>query len=74
MVLQVLSLPVTVLTLGLFYIVVNTFMLYLAAWLANGIFQVGFLIEGFGWAFLAAIVISIVSALLNGLLDTDPQQ
>lgn len=68
--LQVLSLPVTVLTLGIFYIVVNTFMLYLAAWLANGIFQVGFLIEGFGWAFLAAIVISIVSALLNGLLGS----
>ncbi|WP_251211937.1 phage holin family protein [Adlercreutzia murintestinalis] len=69
--LQVLSLPVTVLTLGIFYIVVNTFMLYLAAWLANGIFQVGFFIEGFGWAFLASIIISIVSALLNGLLGSE---
>ena len=69
--LQVLSLPVTVLTLGIFYILVNTFMLYLAAWLANGIFQVGFFIEGFGWAFLASIIISIVSALLNGLLGSE---
>lgn len=66
--LQVLSLPVTVLTLGLFYLVVNTLLLYIAAWLANGIFQVGFYIDGFGWAFLASIVISIVSALLNALL------
>ena len=69
--LQVLSLPVTVLTLGIFYIVVKTFMLYLAAWLANGIYQVGFFIEGFGWAFLASIIISIVSALLNGLLGSE---
>lgn len=69
--LQILSLPVTVLTLGLFYIVVNTLLLYIAAWLANGIFQVGFYIDGFGWAFLASIVISIVSALLNSLLGSD---
>lgn len=68
--LQILSLPITVLTLGIFYIVVNTLMLYVAAWLANGIFQVGFVIDGFGWAFLASIIISIVSALLNGLLGT----
>lgn len=66
--LQVLSLPVTVLTLGLFYIVVNTLLFYIAAWLANAIFQVGFYIDGFGWAFLASIVISVVSALLNALL------
>ena len=66
--LQLLSLPVSVLTLGLFYLVVNTLLLYIAAWLANGIFQAGFYIDGFGWAFLASIVISIVSALLNSLL------
>ena len=49
---QVLSLPVTVLTLGIFYLVVNTLMLYIAAWLANGIFQVGFDIVSFGSAFV----------------------
>ncbi|WP_165063024.1 MULTISPECIES: phage holin family protein [unclassified Adlercreutzia] len=70
-ILQILSLPVTVLTLGLFYIIVNTFLLYIAAWLANGIFQVGFYISDFGWAFLASIIISIVSALLNGLIGND---
>lgn len=69
--LQVLSLPVTVLTLGLFYLVVNTLLLYIAAWLANAIFQVGFVIDGFGWAFLASIIISIVSALLNALLGAE---
>ena len=35
-ILQILSLPVTVLTLGIFYLVVNTLLLYIAAWLANG--------------------------------------
>ena len=37
-ILQVLSLPITALTLGIFYLVVNTLLLYIAAWLTNGIF------------------------------------
>ncbi len=70
-VLQVLSLPITALTLGIFYLVVNTLLLYIAAWLTNGIFQVGFYIATFGSAFVAAIVISIVSALMNALVGND---
>ncbi len=67
-ILQILSLPITVLTLGIFYLVVNTLLLYLAAWLSNGIFMIGFVIMSFGSAFVASIVISVVSALLNSLL------
>ena len=71
-ILQVLSLPVTVLTLGIFYLIVNTLLLYIAAWLANGLFGAGFYIASFGSAFVASIVISVVSTILNGLLgDTD---
>lgn len=70
-ILQVLSLPVTVLTLGIFYIVVNTLLLYIAAWLANGLFGAGFYIASFGSTFVASIVISIVSALVNGLVGND---
>lgn len=66
-VLQVISLPVTVLTLGIFYLVVNTLMLYLAQWVADGIFHVSFYIADFGSAFLASIVISIVTAILNAI-------
>ena len=69
-ILQLLSLPVTVLTLGIFYLVVNTLLLYLAAWLANGLFDVGFYIATFGSAFVASIVISIVSAIVNGILGS----
>ena len=72
-ILQVLSLPVTVLTLGIFYLIVNTLLLYLAAWLANGLFDVGFYIASFGSAFVASIVISIVSALVNGILGPSSQ-
>ena len=67
-VMQVLSLPITVITLGIFYLVVNTLMLYVAAWLANGIFQVGIDIATFGSAFVASIVISIVSGIMNALV------
>ena len=70
-ILQVLSLPVTVLTLGIFYLIVNTLLLYLAAWLANGLFGAGFYIASFGSACVASIVISIVSALVNGLVGND---
>lgn len=65
---QVLSLPITVITLGIFYLIVNTLMLYVAAWLANGIFQVGIDIATFGSAFVASIVISIVSGIMNSLV------
>ncbi len=68
---QILSLPITVITLGIFYLIVNTIMLYLAAWLANGLFGIGFWISGFGSAFLASIVISIVSAVVNSLIGND---
>ena len=70
-IMQALSLPVTILTLGIFYLVVNTLMLYIAAWLANGIFQVGFAIATFGSAFVASIVISIVSGIVNSLVGKD---
>lgn len=64
-ILQVLSIPITFLTLGIFYLVVNTLMLYLAGWLSNEIFDIGFYIASFGSAFVASIVISIVSAIMN---------
>ena len=64
---QILSLPITILTLGIFFLIVNTFMLYIAAWLASGIFGSGIEIASFGSAFVASIVISIVSAIVNAI-------
>ena len=70
-ILQLLSLPISVVTLGIFYLIVNTLMLYLSVWLANALFGIGIEIATFGSAFVAAIVISIVSMILNGILAAD---
>lgn len=70
-ILQLLGLPITVITLGIFYIIINTALLYLASWLANGLFGIDFIIATFGSGFVASIVISIVSSIMNGLLGAD---
>jgi putative membrane protein len=59
-----LTLPLTVLTLGLFYLLVNGAMLYLTAALTPG-----FELAGFGSAVLGAIVVSIVGMLLGGWVE-----
>jgi putative membrane protein len=69
-ILQVISLPITFLTLGIFGLIVNTIVLYLAAWFANGLFDVGLVIESFFSALFASIVISLVTVILNALLGT----
>lgn len=63
-VLFVLTLPFTIITLGLFIFVVNAICLALVAWLVPGL-----TISGFGAAFVGALVISIVSWLLHALLE-----
>jgi putative membrane protein len=55
-ILFVLTLPITIVTLGLFLIVLNAIMLELTAWLVKG-----FAIDSFGWAIVGALVLSLVS-------------
>jgi putative membrane protein len=62
-ILILLTLPFTILTLGLFIFVVNAICLALAAWLVPGL-----TIHGFVAALVGAIVISLVSWLLNALV------
>jgi putative membrane protein len=62
--LTVLTFPLTVLTLGLFYLVVNGLAFGLAAWMVPG-----FTVGGFGWAVLGALVVSVLSALIGGWGD-----
>ncbi|MCW5624344.1 MAG: phage holin family protein [Burkholderiales bacterium] len=59
-VLFILTLPITVLTLGLFVLVLNTLILFVVAWIVPG-FHVG----SFWQTFFAALVISILSFVLN---------
>jgi putative membrane protein len=56
-----LSLPITILTLGLFTIVINAAMLYLTSWISSYT-PVNFTIDSFFWtAVLAAIIITVIS-------------
>ena len=59
-----LSLPVLILTLGLFTFVLNAIVLLLTSALSSRL-GLGFSVDGFGAAFWGAIVISIVSMLLS---------
>ena len=70
-ILKVLSLPITVLTLGLFYLVINIAMIYLASSVCMGVFGVGLAISNWLAALVASLVISIVSAILNGVVGAE---
>ncbi|MDP2637300.1 MAG: phage holin family protein [bacterium] len=54
------TLPLTILTLGLFTFIINAFLV-----LFVDIIVAGFMVEGFWWALLFSIVITIVSGILN---------
>ncbi len=64
-ILAILSLPITIVTLGLFYLVLNALMLELASYLSREIFHAGISIESFGSAFFGAIIISIVATVVG---------
>jgi putative membrane protein len=59
--------PVQILTLGLFTLVINAFMLGATAWIAEQL-SIPFAIDGFIAAFLGALVISLVSWLLTSIV------
>ena len=59
-VLVLLTLPLTILTLGLFLIVLNAIMLELTDMLVGG-----FVIDSFGWAIAGAVVLALVSLITN---------
>jgi putative membrane protein len=64
------TVPLILLTLGLFLIVINACMLLLTSWLA-GLFNLGWHVDGFWNALVGGIIISIVSFLLYVFLP-DP--
>jgi putative membrane protein len=63
-ILLLLTLPINLLTLGLFTFVINALMLEL-----TGAMVGGFVVRGFGAALLGALVLSFVSFLLNVFVD-----
>lgn len=69
-VLNVLALPITILTLGLFALVINWFILWLTAWISEQVDVVNLTVGGFWQTLLAALVISIASAIMGAVLGS----
>jgi putative membrane protein len=61
------TLPIVFLTLGLFLLVINALLLMLTSWL-SGQLGIGWHVEGFWTAVVGALIVSIVSWLLNTFL------
>lgn len=70
-ILRLLSCGLIILTLGLFSLVINAATFALASWIAVNVFGAGFYIDGFWSAFFGALIVSIVTTLLGGLLLRD---
>ena len=62
-VLVLLTLPITVLTLGLFLFVINGLTFWLVARMLDG-----FTVTGFWWAVLAALLYSVISSFVSSML------
>ena len=69
--LMLLSLPLLVFTLGLFTLVINALLLLLASWLVG---EAHFHVDGFWSAFWGALIISLVSIVLNSLTGTGKER
>lgn len=59
-ILLILTLPLTVFTFGLFALVINALLVMLASYIVPG-----FVVSGFGWAFVFGIVLALVSSILR---------
>jgi putative membrane protein len=61
------TVPLVLLTLGLFLLVINALMLLLTSWVSTRV-DLGWSVAGFGSAVLGAIIVSIVSFVLNAFV------
>lgn len=66
-ILTLLTLPLTVITLGIFYFILNGLMFYWAGSIVDG-----FSVDGVLWAVLASLLYSVVTSVLMNLLLTPP--
>jgi putative membrane protein len=59
-ILAILSIPFIIVTLGIFYLLINVLMLYLTDWIVPQ-----FTIASFWWALLGAVIVSVVNGILH---------
>jgi putative membrane protein len=65
-VLVILTLPVTVVTLGLFLLVINAIIILVAAKLVSG-----FKVDGFWWALIFSIVMTVINSIMHGIAGNE---
>ena len=61
--LKIITFPISILTLGLFLLVINALMIQLAAHIVRG-----FTVTGFGPAFWGAVVLALLGMLIKGVM------
>ena len=70
-VLKFLTLPITILSLGLFMLVLNALMIYLAAWMASALFFTDIGISSFLTAVIFGAVVSVITGVINMLTGVE---
>ena len=65
-VMVILTLPVTVLTMGLFLLVINACVILLASEIVPG-----FTVDGFWWALLFSIILSVINSILESIAKSN---
>jgi putative membrane protein len=68
--LTLLTCPLIVLTLGLFTLLINTFLFWLTSQVGQA-FGIGFTIDGFWPAFLGGLVVTVVSIIMSMILKDE---
>ena len=69
-VIELLTCPLIILTLGLGTLLINTLLFWLTGWIGTQ-FGIGFTVSGFWPAFLGALIVSVVSMVLTMLLHDE---
>ena len=64
-VLKILGLPLTIITLGLFSLVINAIVILIADYFIDSMN-----VDGFLWAFIFSILLSLITSLLNGIFTS----
>jgi putative membrane protein len=70
---QIFTLPILVLSLGLFTLIINAMMLGITSWFSKQ-FDLGFSVAGFKPAFLGALIVSIVSMMLSCMMPQEKRE
>lgn len=71
--LKILTCPLILLTLGVFTLLINTFLFWLAGVIGTN-FHVGFTVDGFWPAFLGGLVVTVVSVALTAVLKEEKKK